>query len=56
MRYIIHDINNMAVMDHLAAVYNRRFVEDRLPVDICESTTSGECSLPRRMLFGFVKP
>lgn len=38
MRHVIHDINSMVVMDHLTDVYNRRFVEDRLPVDIVKAT------------------
>ncbi|HWP79566.1 MAG TPA: GGDEF domain-containing protein [Candidatus Acidoferrum sp.] len=38
MRNVIYDINNIVVRDHLTAVYNRRFVDDRLPVDIVKAT------------------
>ena len=34
MRNVVYDINNMVVKDHLTGIYNRRFVDDRLPVDI----------------------
>lgn len=38
MRHVVHDINNLVVMDHLTSVHNRRFVDDRLPVDIVKAT------------------
>lgn len=30
----VRDINNMAIRDELTSLYNRRFLDDRLPVDI----------------------
>ncbi len=38
MRNVVYDINNMVVKDHLTSAYNRRFVDDRLPVDIVKAT------------------
>lgn len=38
MRNVIYSMNNMVVKDHLTAIYNRRFVDDRLPVDIVKAT------------------
>ena len=38
MRSVVSDINNMVIKDHLTSLYNRRFVDDRLPVDIIKAT------------------
>lgn len=38
MRKVVYDINNMVIKDHLTSVYNRRFLDDRLPVDIIRAT------------------
>ncbi len=38
IRNVVSDINNMVVKDHLTDVYNRRFVDDRLPVDVIRAT------------------
>ncbi len=38
MRNVLYDINNMVIKDHLTGVYNRRFVDERLPVDIIRAT------------------
>ena len=38
MRSVIHDINRMVVKDPLTSLYNRRFVDDRLPIDIIRAT------------------
>lgn len=40
MRNVVSDINNIVVKDHLTDVYNRRFVDDRLPVDIIRATVA----------------
>ncbi|QAT43690.1 GGDEF domain-containing protein [Aminipila luticellarii] len=40
MRHIIYDMNNMIIRDHLTSLYNRRFVDDRLPVDIVKATVA----------------
>jgi len=37
MRNVVYDINNMVIKDHLTSIYNRRFVDDRLPVDIIKA-------------------
>jgi diguanylate cyclase (GGDEF)-like protein len=37
MGLIVHNLTNMIIMDHLTKVYNRRFVDDRLPVDIVKA-------------------
>ena len=37
MRNVVCDVNNMVVRDHLTSLYNRRFVDDRLPVDIIKA-------------------
>lgn len=39
---IVRDINNMVVMDHLTSIYNRRFVDSRLPVDIVQATIKSQ--------------
>jgi len=38
MRNVVYDINHMVVRDHMTSIYNRRFVDDRLPVDIVKAT------------------
>lgn len=38
MRHVVNDINRMVVKDHLTSLYNRRFVDDRLPADIVRAT------------------
>lgn len=38
MRNVVYDINSMVIRDHMTSVYNRRFVDDRLPVDIVKAT------------------
>jgi len=38
MRNVVYEINNMVVRDHLTLVFNRRYVDDRLPIDIVRST------------------
>ncbi|HWS42591.1 MAG TPA: GGDEF domain-containing protein [Pseudoflavonifractor sp.] len=38
MRSVVCNLNNMVVRDHLTTIYNRRFVDDRLPVDIVKAT------------------
>ena len=38
MRSIVHDLNDMVVKDHLTELYNRRFLDDRLPVDVIDAT------------------
>lgn len=40
MRKVVCDINNMVIKDHLTSVYNRRFLDDRLPVDIIRATVA----------------
>lgn len=40
MRNVVYDINNMVIKDHLTSTYNRRFVDDRLPVDIIKATVA----------------
>lgn len=35
---VLNDINSMVVIDHLTSLYNRRFLDDRLPVDIIKAT------------------
>lgn len=42
MRNVVHDINSLVVKDHLTSIYNRRFVDDRLPVDIVDATVNGK--------------
>lgn len=36
----VQDINNMVIRDELTSLYNRRFLDDRLPVDIINATIS----------------
>lgn len=48
MRNVVCDINNMVVKDHLTSIYNRRFVDDRLPVDIVKATLAQQ---PLTLLF-----
>lgn len=38
MRSVVCNLNNIVVRDHLTDIYNRRFVDDRLPVDIVKAT------------------
>lgn len=38
MRNVVSNMNDMVVRDHLTSVYNRRFVDERLPVDIVKAT------------------
>jgi two-component system cell cycle response regulator len=38
MHNVIFDLNNMVIKDPLTSIYNRRFVDDRLPVDIIKAT------------------
>lgn len=38
MRGVVQEINRMVVKDPLTSLYNRRFVDDRLPVDIIRAT------------------
>ncbi|HHX51427.1 MAG TPA: GGDEF domain-containing protein [Clostridia bacterium] len=38
MQGIVSDINDMVIRDPLTSLYNRRFVDDRLPVDIIKAT------------------
>lgn len=38
MRNVVSNMNDMMVRDHLTSVYNRRFVDERLPVDIVKAT------------------
>ncbi len=38
MRKAVSDINRMVVKDHLTSLYNRRFVDERLPADIVRAT------------------
>ncbi len=38
MRSVVCNLNAMVVKDHLTSIYNRRFVDDRLPVDIVKAT------------------
>lgn len=40
IRDAINQINAMTVRDHLTSLYNRRFVDDRLPADIVRSTAA----------------
>ncbi len=42
MHNIVRDINNMVIMDHLTSIYNRRFVDGRLPVDIVQATVKSQ--------------
>lgn len=41
MRNIVSDINHLVITDQLTSLYNRRFVSDRLPVDIIQATIDG---------------
>lgn len=36
----VQDINNLVIRDELTALYNRRFLDERLPVDIISATVS----------------
>ncbi len=36
----VQDINNMIIRDELTALYNRRFLDDRLPVDVVSAMVS----------------
>jgi diguanylate cyclase (GGDEF)-like protein len=36
----VQDINNMVIRDELTSLYNRRFLDDRLPVDIVSAMVS----------------
>lgn len=38
LRSVVNDLNNMVVMDSLTHIYNRRFMDERLPVDIVKAT------------------
>jgi two-component system cell cycle response regulator len=38
---LIRDMNNIAVKDLLTGVYNRRFIGERLPVDMIRETAAG---------------
>lgn len=40
MRHVVSNINDMVIKDHLTSLYNRRFVDDRLPVDIIKATVA----------------
>ncbi|NLF34954.1 MAG: GGDEF domain-containing protein [Clostridiales bacterium] len=40
VNHLVYDLNSMAVKDHLTGVHNRRFVDDRLPVDIIRATVA----------------
>lgn len=38
IRDVVNNINSMVVKDHLTSAYNRRFVDERLPVDLVHAT------------------
>lgn len=38
MRNMVSEINDMVIKDQLTSLYNRRYVDDRLPVDIVRTT------------------
>lgn len=38
MRNVVSKLNDMVIKDYLTSLFNRRFVDDRLPVDIVKST------------------
>ena len=40
MRSVVTNINNMVIKDPLTSLYNRRFLDDRLPVDIVKATVA----------------
>lgn len=42
MLNVVYDINNMVIRDHMTSIYNRRFVDDRLPVDIVQATVKNQ--------------
>lgn len=48
MRNVVHDINSMVIKDHMTGIYNRRFVDDRLPVDIVKAVIAQQ---PLSVLF-----
>lgn len=48
MRNVVNDINRMVVKDHLTSLYNRRFVDDRLPIDIVQAAVA---SRPLSVIF-----
>ncbi len=37
----VRDMNNMAIRDELTSLYNRRFLDDRLPIDIVSAVANG---------------
>lgn len=42
LRDAVRDINSLVIRDHLTSIYNRRFVDERLPVDLVASAVSGK--------------
>lgn len=38
LRNVVDDLNNMVVTDSLTYIYNRRFMDERLPMDIVKAT------------------
>ena len=39
---IINHVDNLLLKDHLTGIYNRRFIDERLPVDIINKSVNGE--------------
>lgn len=48
MRKAVHEINDMVIRDHLTSLYNRRFIDGRLPADMVRAAVTRQ---PLTVLF-----